>query len=371
MSSIIKHFYLHVPFCTSRCGYCSFYTEPFSLTNKSEYLTTVTREIDIYQERYTFNPRSIYFGGGTPSLLLPHELQEILNCFSYQKTICEITLECNPITLTDSYLEELSTTDINRVSLGIQSFNPLFLKYLNRKHSPELVERVVSSLRKKGFKNVSGDLIYGIPHQTLEDLEADIEKFIQLDLDHISIYCLSLDNDAKLYSDVKKLPQDELVSDMYNLICEKLDSAGFEQYEISNFAKLGHQSKHNRSYWEQEDYLGIGAGAFGTLDNIRYNNNDFKAWVTDIRDEQIILNIEELSYKDKLNEYIMLSLRLNKGVDLVDLKRTYHYDLTHKKESVIAKYLELNLLEMNEKRLCLTAKSRFISNYIISELMED
>lgn len=371
MSKTINHFYIHIPFCTSRCGYCSFYTEPFSLNNKRELLKNIGKEINLYQEKYNFEPHSIYFGGGTPSLLQPSELEEFLSYFSYDQKTCEITLECNPITLTDNYLEELSSTDINRISLGIQSLNPTFLKYLNRRHSPELVQEVISQLREKGFKNISGDLIYGIPTQTKEDLEADIEKFLNLDLDHISIYCLSLDSDSKLYGDVDKLPQDELASEMYQLICTKLELAGFKQYEISNFAKSGFESKHNLSYWEQKDYLGIGAGAFGTIGNIRYNNNEFKEWVSNLEARQVLLNSEVLSSTDSLNEFIMLSLRLNKGVDLESLKSLHHYDLAKEKEELIAKFIKLKLVEVNERRLCLTSASRFISNYIISELMED
>lgn len=371
MRKTINHFYIHIPFCTSRCGYCSFYTEPFSLNNKSELLINIGKELHLYQKRYSFEPHSIYFGGGTPSLLQPSELEEILSHFSYETQQCEITLECNPITLTENYLEELSATDINRISLGIQSLNPAFLKYLNRRHSPEMVQEVISQLRTKGFKNISGDLIYGIPNQTKEDLEADIERFLQLGLDHISIYCLSLDSDSKLYSDVDKLPHDELVSEMYQLICTKLELAGFKQYEISNFTKCGFESKHNLSYWEQKDYLGIGAGAFGTIGNIRYNNNEFKEWVANVESGQILLNSELLSPTDSLNELIMLSLRLNKGLDLESLKSLYNYDLTTEKKELIDKFIKLKLVEVNERRLCLTSASRFISNYIISELMED
>lgn len=371
MKNIINHFYIHIPFCTSRCGYCSFYTEQFSLKRRDEFLNLLALELEETRHYYDFQPQTIYFGGGTPSLLSPIQLKNLINLFPSQTSNCEITLECNPITLTANYIEELSQSGINRISLGIQSMQESNLSYLGRKHSPAQVKEVVEKLRNKGFNNISGDLIYGIPNQTIADIKEDIAGFIALNLNHISIYCLSLDADAVLVKDLKLIPQDEVVADMYQLICEELEKAGYQQYEISNFTRGDSFSRHNLAYWEQKDYLGLGAGAYGTLGEMRYNNSGFNQWSEDIKCNKLFSNREDLSKKDKMNEYIMLQLRLNKGLSLELLQKEYNYDLGRAKKETIEDFIKLNLLRKNQERLCLTSKSRFISNYVISELMED
>lgn len=371
MKKRISHFYFHYPFCTSRCGYCSFYTEQFTLDKQKRYLNVIKAEILEYQKEYELVPRTLYFGGGSPSLLPPNLLTELIDLFSNKTSDCEITIECNPITLTPAYIKEISTSDINRISLGIQSMNKATLSYIGRRHKPQQVRDVIKNLREYGFHNISGDLIYGIPYQKVSDVRQDIDDFISLDLDHISIYCLSLDENAPLARDKDLIPNDDIVADMYQLICNNLDQAGFDQYEISNFAKSGNFSRHNLAYWNQEDYLGLGAGAYGTIQQMRYNNRVFSSWEEDITNKSLFPNQEILSDKDRMNEFIMLQLRLNKGLDPQLLKQLYKFDLEKEKKDLIHKFIASGLLEKNEKRLCLTDKSRFISNYIISELMED
>jgi oxygen-independent coproporphyrinogen-3 oxidase len=367
----LEHIYFHIPFCTSRCGYCSFYTEQFSLAGRENFLKLVEFEIAQTQLIYEINPKTIYFGGGTPSLLLPNQLKDLINLFPKQTEDCEITLECNPITLTETYLEELSQSGINRVSLGIQSMQDSNLRYLGRKHTPDLVKQVVLNLREKGFKNISGDLIYGIPNQTIAEIKQDIAEFIKLGLNHVSIYCLSLGKDAVLVKDLKLIPEDEIVAEMYQLICKELDKAGYKQYEISNFAQDDYLSRHNLAYWQNQDYLGVGAGAYGTLKNIRYNNNSFEEWSEDIKNNNLFPNKEELTEKDKMNEYIMLQLRLNSGLNTKQLKEKFNFDILLEKKEIITEFINSDLLEKKQERLYLTSKSRFISNYVISELMED
>lgn len=371
MKKQIKHFYIHFPFCTSRCGYCSFYTEQFSHIRRDNFVEILKSEIEQYKILYDFTPETIYFGGGTPSLLFPNKLSDIINRLTNKTEKCEITIECNPITLTGSYISELAQSGINRISLGIQSLQESSLKYLGRKHTPEQVKQVIKNLRNQGFMNISGDMIYGLPNQTILDVSKEIEDFINLDLDHISIYCLSLEEDSSLYKDLRLIPEDEIVAEMYQLICEKLDLSGFKQYEISNFAKGKNYSKHNLAYWEQKDYLGLGAGAYGTIANMRYNNSSLIKWEAEIKNKILSPNREDLTEKDKLNEYIMLQLRLNKGVSIALLKEKYSFDIWEAKKEIITKFIESNFLEKKQERLCLTNKSRFISNYIISELMED
>ncbi|MBI9031070.1 radical SAM family heme chaperone HemW [bacterium] len=373
MKKVINHLYIHYPFCTSRCGYCSFYTEAFSWARQTEYLKLLQVEINsyVYNSRYDLQLDTIYFGGGTPSLLSSGYTSVLTSIISEKNKECEITLECNPITMTEAYIKVLKLSGVNRLSIGIQSMNEKNLKYLGRRHSPKQVIDVVSKLRKKKYNNISGDLIYGIPHQTLADVEKDIEEFIKLGLDHISIYCLSLDDDAPLAKDKKLIPKDEIVADMYQLICHKLREVGFEQYEISNFAKKNKYSRHNLAYWQQKDYLGLGPGAYRTLGDSRCHNGEYAQWKDAIEFGRDCPNKEDLSKKDLLNEYIMLQLRLNRGLDLEELNLKYGFKIWDEKKNILRKFIDTGYLEENQKRLCLTDKSRFISNYVISELMEE
>ncbi len=370
---VINHLYIHYPFCTTRCGYCSFYTEAFSWARQTEYLKLLKVEINsyVYNSRYDLQLDTIYFGGGTPSLLPSGYTSILTSIISEKNKECEITLECNPITLREAYIKELKLSGVNRISLGIQSMNVKTLSYLGRRHSPQQVIDVISKLRKIKYNNISGDLIYGIPHQTLADVEKDIEEFIKLGLDHISIYCLSLDDDAPLAKDKKLIPKDEIVADMYQLICHKLREVGFEQYEISNFAKKNKYSRHNLAYWQQKDYLGLGPGAYQTLGDSRCHNGDYAQWKEAIEFGADCSNKEVLSKKDLLNEYIMLQLRLNRGLDPEELNLKYGFKIWDEKKNILRKFIDTGHLEENQKRLCLTDKSRFISNYVISELMEE
>lgn len=371
MKKRISHIYIHYPFCTSRCGYCSFYTEQYSRKDQEKYLSLLKLEIKLFNELYDIVPKTIYFGGGSPSLLPPHNIQDIISCFPKRNISCEITLEANPITLTDKYIAELSKTAISRISLGIQSMSSSRLTYLGRKHNPQQVKSLIANLRARNFHNISGDLIYGLPNQTSQELAEDIDNFIKLDLDHISIYSLSLDRDAVLYSDLPLLPDDDTQANMYQLIIKKLKAADFQQYEISNFAKATFISQHNLAYWEQEDYLGIGAGAYGTISNMRYNNNSLRQWNDDLNLNRLQPNPEMLSYKDRLNEYIMLQLRLEHGLILSSLYDKYDHNIVESKAKLIKKFTDYGLIKHRKDRLFLTDKGKFISNYIISELMED
>jgi oxygen-independent coproporphyrinogen-3 oxidase len=368
MKKIVEHIYIHVPFCTTKCGYCSFYSEQFSRLKREEFVTTLLKEIDLFSKNYDLIPKSIYFGGGTPSLLTPEEIKDIINKFDYDKDT-EITIEANPITLTPKYISQLSKTGVNRVSLGVQSGKTKFLKFLERKH--EDVNRQLVLLREYGFKNISVDLMYGFPQQTLDDVREEIEYYNALDVEHISLYCLSIDEGCKFFEDNVILPDSDLVADMYHLICSSLLTKGFAQYEISNFTRPGYESVHNSSYWEGVDYLGLGAGAVGTINSVRYNNADYKEWKDNIDAGKIMQEVEELSDIDKSNEYIMLQMRLNRGLDIMQLKDKYKIDLLTSKRHEIDKYVNQKYIEVKGNSLCLTNKGRFVSNYIISDFLEE
>jgi oxygen-independent coproporphyrinogen-3 oxidase len=362
---LIEHIYIHVPFCLKKCDYCSFYSEIFSEEVKNKYLTNLTKEIEAYKAHFKIQPRTIYFGGGTPSLLLPEEIESILQRFNTSNTI-EATLEINPVSITCEYANKLKQTSINRISLGAQSFVDEELKLLGRLHNSKQIIKAYDHLRAAGFTNISLDLIYGLPRQKKSDLLFSIEKSIELDPEHISTYCLSLDEDVPLFSQKALIPDDETVSEFYYLIRKKLISAGFEQYEISNFARKRFESEHNLCYWKDKFYLGLGPAAAGYIDLFRYTNPaDIKKYFQ----MDLFLNWKKISDEDHEKEFIFLALRKTKGMNLKDFQFSFKENFLLKYEKEIAKYLENKYLEIAGDFIRLTPKSYFISNEIFTEFM--
>ncbi len=371
MKALVEHIYIHVPFCTTKCGYCSFYSEKYSRQRIQEYLDILSKEINLYQAQYKLVPKTIYFGGGTPSLLRPSDISKILHLFPNLDSNCEITIEANPITLTNSYITELSHTKINRVSLGLQSSLEKNLTFLGRKHKANDVQSIIKRLREIKINNISLDLIYGIPNQSIADLQEDIKFYTNQDIEHISIYCLSIDEGSLFYENQVSLPHSDLVADMYSLIVDQLPTLGFRQYEISNFCKDNQYSIHNLSYWDCKNYLGLGPGAVGTINNIRYYNPHFQPWKDNVEQGKILTDIEHLDNLSKINEYIMLKLRLVSGLDLNSFRTRFAYNIYDAKKKIIDKYVEQGFLDFSGSNLSLTNKGKFVSNYIISDLLED
>ena len=362
---LIEHIYIHVPFCLKKCSYCSFYSEIFSEEIKKEYLTNLAKEIKAYKDHFKIQPRTIYFGGGTPSLLQPKEIESILQRFNTSNLI-EATLEINPVSVTREFAYKLKQTRINRISLGAQSFVDEELKLLGRLHNSKQIIKAYDHLRTAGFNNISLDLIYGLPRQKKPDLSYSLEKFIALDPEHISTYCLSLDEDVPLFSQRALIPDDETVSEFYYLIRKKLISAGFEQYEISNFAKKGFESKHNLCYWNDKFYLGLGPAAAGYIDLFRYTNpTSIKKYLQ----TDFFQNWKKISNEDHEKEFIFLTLRKTKGMNLLLFKEKFGADFTEKYSKVLEKFFTEKLLEISDSYIQLTPESYFVSNEIFSEFV--
>ena len=380
---MINHIYIHIPFCLRKCNYCSFYSVEFSQSLKEKYLLFLLQEIEIYQQKYEVKPTTIYFGGGTPSLLSSDDLQKILSKFEFSNE-CEITLEANPINIEEEYTQILSTTQVNRISLGVQSFLDTELKLLGRLHDSKQIYTTYKLLKNSGFGNISFDLIYGLPNQKIYDVEFSFNKMLELNPEHISTYCLSLENSVPLYWKKTEIPDDETVSRFYYSIQEKLISAGFEQYEISNFAKSGYESKHNLSYWNDKAYLGFGPSASGYL-NIchpesreltreriyRYTNPaDLEEYFSQIKTcHPTAAGWQVLSSEDHEKEFIFLSLRKTKGMNLKDFQLKFGENFLYKYEKEIAKYLQNKYLEIVGDFIRLTPKAYFISNEIFTEFV--
>lgn len=273
----IYNTYIHIPFCERKCNYCDFTSLRGTDKQIEKYMDYLLKEIDIYSKRYDLSEKqdTIYFGGGTPSLLPIDSVEKILSKFSYDKDT-EITIEVNPKTVDIKKLQEYRKLGINRLSIGIQTFDDDNLKVLGRIHNSQEAIEVYNMARECGFENISLDIMFSLPNQTLPMLQNDLEKLVNLKPNHISIYSLIWEEGTKLFRDLKsgklKETDNDLEASMYEYIIEFLKSKDYIHYEISNFSKKDFESKHNSIYWENKNYLGVGLSAAGYLKNIRYKN---------------------------------------------------------------------------------------------------
>ena len=360
----IEHIYIHVPFCLKSCTYCSFFKVNYSFNAKQEYIKILLQEIDLYINLYNVQPKTIYFGGGTPSLLNVDNLMMILSKFDL-KSCTEITLETNPIQVNSKFIKDFSNTPINRISLGIQSLIDHELILLGRLHRAKDIEKTMDILRENSYNNISFDLMYGLPYQTIHEVKLSIEKMIEYSPDHFSIYCLSLENDVPLFKEKKNIPNDEAASKMYKMLRNTLDSNHYKQYEISNFAKNGFESKHNLSYWKGKNYLGIGAGASGYIDNIRYTNpENLNNYQKNINKRILFSDSEKLSFHTREKEFIFLQLRKTQGMNLSDYENRFNQNFLKKYETIIRKLTDF--LIISDGFIKLSSKAYFISDEIFS-----
>ncbi len=370
---VVEHIYIHVPFCLKKCGYCSFFSVPYSDKGREDYFQSLIHEISLFKRLYSLNPKTIYFGGGTPSLLSVGMLKKILTLLVPSNS-AEIILEANPSTISQEFAYDIASVEINRVSLGAQSMDQAELKLLGRIHNVNQVKEVMGFLRKAGFDNISLDLIYGLPNQKLSDVEFSLNELIALKPQHISTYCLSLEKDVPLYSCLNEIPKDKIVAEFYNAIREILLKAGFEHYEISNFCRLGKESQHNSSYWDDKSYLGLGPAAAGYIANFtniaykRYNNPASLADYTKLIDaDKLMAESETLTESQHESEFIFLQLRKTKGIDLVKFMDTFGFSFVDKYKDKIQKFQNLGLMKQKNGFCFLTPTAYFISNEIMSE----
>ncbi|MBN2828730.1 MAG: radical SAM family heme chaperone HemW [Candidatus Cloacimonetes bacterium] len=367
-NQIIKHLYIHFPYCLKKCGYCSFYSVPYNFESVEEYAGHLMMELERFNQLYSIVPETIYFGGGTPSLLSPDLLQVMINLFP-KPSKQEITIEVNPSTITQEYLWKLKETDVNRISMGVQSFNDDVLTFLGRTHTSEVVREAYKLLRKTNYNNISLDLIYGTPGQNLDDVAKDVEEMIRLNPEHISTYCLSLEDDVPLATEIGNIGTDEDVHEMYYLISRMLRKNGYKHYEISNFAKSRLESKHNTAYWRLADYLGAGASASGLVGNIHYMNPpDIQEYFKVVVKGQQFPGREILSKKALQSEFIIMSLRTAQGIKLRDFYELFGHDF----EKIYSQQLRKmdKYLTKNNGRIKLKRGFWFVSNSILEEFVE-
>ena len=325
------HLYLHIPFCHQACHYCDFHFST-NVALKSDLVHAICQEIALQKEYLgSKNLKTIYFGGGTPSLLSADELEKILNTIHQNFSVeneAEITLEANPEDLTPSYLAAIKSLGVNRLSIGIQSFREENLRFLNRNHSSAQAITCISQAQDIGIDNISIDLIYGIPGNDLKDLALEIQKAVDTKVNHISAYSLTIEpktvfGQQKKKGFFKELPE-SMQSQKFSFTRKLLAEKGFEAYETSNFAKNEHYSKHNTNYWNQESYLGIGPSAHSFNQNSRqWNVAKNGVYIKAINEQSIPAEIEILTEANKINEYMMTRLRTKWGIEWSKIEQTF------------------------------------------------
>ena len=320
----MRSVYIHIPFCKSICSYCDFCKLFYHGPWVTQYLNSLLLEI---QDKYMGEEiETLYIGGGTPSALSIKDLKylfEIIDKFKLSDNL-EFTFECNLNDINEELLNFLKDNRVNRLSIGIESFNEDKLAFMERSHTYEEAENAISLARSIGFDNINIDLMYGIPGESLKDLKKDIDLFLKLDPDHISTYSLIVEDNTKI-SNAGVVPiSEELDASMYELICDKLDNKKYVHYEVSNFAKRGRESKHNLTYWNNEEYYGFGLGASGYRHGVRYENTRS---ITKYFKGEYVKNEELLSKEDKMYNELMLGFRKMEGINLREFFLKYEINM--------------------------------------------
>lgn len=369
--------YIHIPFCKTPCGYCDFFKAK-ELLVPEEFVKFLLKEASLYKEEEKIVVDTIYFGGGTPSLLLKGQLKRIFDClnecFLFDEK-AEITLEANPETITENKIEELMETPINRISLGIQSLKEKTLKTLSRNVQNKEIFSAIELLSKSHIKNLSFDLILGAPNSSKDEILEDLSILTSYPFVHASLYILEIHRGTKLYDDVLKglkVMDDETLTEIYEESSEYLENKGFVHYEISNFGRKGFECKHNLKYWKGEEYIGLGPSSHSYFRNYRMKNfSSIKKWENSLQNgEYPYEKISKESEKRRIENKIIFSLRLKEGIKkdfLLDYLKNFRNDF----EKVVEKLKNGELIEDNGERISLTKRGFLLSNEVITYLLSD
>jgi len=365
--------YLHIPFCKSRCSYCDFATDVYrDSEDVDRYVAALCSEMPGIWQEENRTADTVYFGGGTPSLLSAKQVEKILRSVDLLFDItseAEITMEMNPATVTPETLRDYKSLGINRASFGVQTFNDRALKLLARGHDANDARQTFQMLREAGFDNVSFDLIAGLPNQALQDWEKNLDEAIKLSPEHLSLYLLEIHEGTPLAEQVRSgrqpIPDEDLAARMYEMILDKLAAAGYEQYEISNFSLSGFKSRHNTKYWLLEPVYGFGVSAHSFDGCQRYSNERDTAKYVDMieRSGSAEVNRERI---DASSEFAFLGLRLNCGIDFADYKKRFGQDLMQQYAYELEPLRTAGLVEISDRRLRLTQKGMLFSNEVFA-----
>lgn len=359
-----KGLYVHIPFCQRKCNYCDFTSYEGKFDLAEQYFNKLTNEM-LAKEKCDID--TIYFGGGTPSSVdatyICKFLENVYSHFNVSSN-AEITIEVNPASAIEKKIKSYKNAGINRISMGVQSFNDDELKMLGRLHLSKDVYRTYNVIRNCGFKNVSLDLMFGLPDQTIEKLNHSILEMIKLSPEHISCYGLKIEESTPFYIKEQKgeiIPvDDDSFADMYEFICSSLKENGYLQYEISNFSIRGKESRHNSKYWQCGEYIGLGAGASSYIGNIRSRNtNDLLKYSNEVE--------EILSIEDRISEFVILGLRMTKGIDINEFSMRFGKDIYDVYGKQLQKYADFIIREGNVLKF--NDKAYYISNSILADFL--
>jgi oxygen-independent coproporphyrinogen III oxidase len=382
--------YISVPFCRSKCTYCNFASGVFSASQMGRYVERLVEDVRAFPEYaaqlgalVSDAVDSIYLGGGTPSLLPAEELEKLFLTLRQEFKIvpsAEITVECAPGTLTDSIIQTLATSGVNRVSLGVQSFVDQEAASVARLHTRAKTLDDIERLRKAGITNINVDLIAGLPHQTRESWEHSLEQAIATGVPHVSVYMLEVDEDSRLGRELIAggtkyhahfVPDDDLTAEFYETACERLNAAGIAQYEISNFARPGFESRHNLKYWTRQPYLGFGVDAHSMLATPDRPSESVRLATTDEYDRYFTApawKASEVSREQALEEKFFLGLRLNRGVDLKRLQEEFG-DTSSRYDVALAELADEGLLQRSQGCVKLSSRGRLLSNEVFERFI--
>jgi len=366
--------YLHIPFCIRKCNYCDFCSYPISDANWKEcYIEALLSEISSYSSR-NLKVNTVFFGGGTPSLLTATEFEKIVSCIDKSFSLSdgfEFSMELNPGTLSCEKMRSFAEMGLNRVSIGLQSIHENELKKLGRIHNYDEFAKAYATVFDFGIENINVDLMYGIPEQTKKSFAETVDKILTLSPKHLSLYGLILEKGTVFWNiqDRLNLPSEDEECDMYYLAAEKLKGAGYSHYEISNYAKPGYECRHNLKYWRDEEYIGVGVSAYSYLDGKRFGNsskiNEY------LSSDSKKYNYEEIiSKEDEAYEYAMLRFRLAEGFSLSEYENRFGKSfLTSDRAEKILNYQRLGYINCSEDGISLSDKGFYISNRILTDLL--
>lgn len=377
---MVKGLYIHIPFCHQICFYCDFNKVYFKDQPVDAYIDSVGKELALWKQQGALNIplETIFLGGGTPTSLTPAQLEKLLSYIHQYVPMAanlEWTSEANPDELTKDKIQVLFDGGVNRLSMGVQSFDDDLLKRLGRTHSNSDVKRAVDSARQVGFKNLSFDLMYGLPGQTMEQWDDTLERAFAFDLPHFSAYSLIIEPKTVFYNLMTKgklnTITEDLEADMYEKLMNEMDQHGLKQYEISNFARPGHESHHNLLYWDNVEYIGVGAGAHGYVDGVRYSNaGPLKKYMSPLDlNERPILDTHIVPIHEKMEEEMFLGLRKTNGVSLSHFQTKFQKPIQDVYGEILKKEVAKGNLEIASDFVRLTRKGRFVGNEVFEQFL--
>ena len=366
--------YIHIPFCTQICYYCDFSKVFIKNQPVDSYLEHLIEEYDSYDIKKL---RTLYIGGGTPTALSAPQLAFLLEKLTDKLDLSyleELTIEANPGDLDQEKIAVLKSSPVNRVSLGVQTFNDRMLKQIGRSHTEKDIYENIANLKKAGFDNISIDLIYALPKQTMEDVKINVAKAIALDIPHMSLYSLILENHTVFMNRMRRgklpLPKEDLEAEMFDYIIAELEKAGFEHYEISNFSKPGFESRHNLMYWDNAEYYGIGAGASGYVDGVRYKNHGpIRHYLEAVEAGNARVQEEVLTLKEQMEEEMFLGLRKKSGVSKKRFEEKFGLSFEDQYGAVVSELTEQGLLVPDSDIVRMTKQGLFLGDTVAEKFI--